>query len=234
MALSYQLNFGSNKLSLGAQGSFYSSRTDFSKLDYVSEEYRNLFEPITYDRLNKPNFGLGVMYAGRKFFGGVSVPRLFAISPGYTFKQDNTGNISNPIGSRYQPYVTASLGKIFHYKDKMEIKPSFMVKHVNKVGVLMDLNISMLYKHIIWTGLSLRNSIQRPDADASRLLYSFNTLALMAQAQLSDRFKAGFSYDIVLVSQALRSQRGYKAPFEIMVNYNLAIFEEQGVHTFLF
>jgi type IX secretion system PorP/SprF family membrane protein len=231
-ALSYKLSFGPNKLSFGAQGTIFSGKNDFNLLEYQDNGYKDSYTPSNVSAITKPNFGMGVMYSGRKFFGGFSIPRLFSIveENQFVLKNSNTENYN----TRYQPYYTASLGKIIHVKDKFELKPSFMSKYVSQVGLLLDANFSMLYNETIWTGISIRNSIQRPDQDAKRVFSAFNTLGLMAQAQISDKFKAGFSYDVMLNLQSIRSQKLYKAPFEIMVSYNLAIFEEQGVHTFLY
>ena len=235
-ALSYKLSFGPNKLSFGAQGTIFSGKNDFDLLQYKGgdddQTYRDLFIPTDQSAITKPNFGLGVIYSGRKFFGGVSIPRLFSIVEENQFVLSDT-NTEN-YNTRYQPYYTASFGKIIHLKDRFELKPSFMTKYVSQIGLLLDLNFSMLYNQTIWTGISIRNSIQNPEQDSKRVFSAFNTLGLMAQAQVSDKLKVGFSYDILLNLQTIKSQYGIKAPFEIMASYNLAIFEEQGVHTFLF
>jgi type IX secretion system PorP/SprF family membrane protein len=235
LALSYKLTFGSNKLSLGAQGTFFSAKNNFDKLEYVDAGYQQLYIPNDNSAINKPNFGLGLMYAGRKFFGGISVPRLFGIEENFQFVNVQDPTQTYQYGTRYQPYYTASVGKIIHYKNILELKPSIMTKYVSKVGLLADVNFSVLYHQTFWFGLSVRNSVQNPDkASAKRIFTAFSSLGLMAQAQLTDRFKAGFSYDVILNTRTLVSQKIGKAPFEIMLNYNLAVFDEQGVHTFLF
>jgi hypothetical protein len=188
--------------------------------------------PENQSSLTKPNFGMGVMYSGRNFFGGISIPRLFSIVAENQFVLVND-SITNTT-TRYQPYYTASFGKIIHVQDRFELKPSFMTKYVTELGLLMDLNFSVLYKKSLWTGISIRNSIQNPDGSASRVFTAFNSIGLMAQAQLTDRLKVGGSYDIQLNAQALKSQKVFRAPFEVMIGYNFAMFEEQGVHTFLY
>jgi type IX secretion system PorP/SprF family membrane protein len=236
LALSYKFQYKANKLSFGAQGSFFHLQNDFSKLTYDQSNngsYEGLYIPLNNSTINKPNFGLGAMYAGRKFFGGISIPRLFSIQEDYQFGITADSSKKNYL-SRYQPYTTASFGKIIHVKDKYEIKPSFMAKYVPGVSMLLDLNFSILLHQKLWLGSSLRNSFQNPKTSFGDQKFSFNTLALMGQVQVNSQFKVGFSYDLSLNATTIASQKGIKAPFEIMLNYNLATFNEQAVHTFLF
>lgn len=239
LSMSYKLVFGSNKLSLGAQGTFFSAKNDFDLLKYnndsngnADDAYKNAFTPQNTSAITRPNFGIGMMYSGRKFFGSLSIPRILSI-----VKEDQFITVSDSTvnyNTKYKSYATASIGKIIHIKDAYELKPSIMVKSVDGLGTLIDANCSILYKQTIWLGTSIRNSISASPDKSTRIFTAFNTVALMAQAQVSDKIKVGFSYDIMLNSQAIRSQKGFNAPIEIMASYNLAIFEEQGVHTFLF
>ncbi len=236
---SYKLVFGANKLSFGAQGSVFNGKNNFDLLKYDvdgistnDDIYKYEFIPESQSSITKPNFGLGFLYSGRKFFGGISVPRLFSMVDNAQFV--NNQSSSSNYSTRYQPYFTASFGKIIHIKNRYELKPSFMTKYITEVGLLADLNASLLFKKVLWAGISIRNSIQNPEENSGQIFSAFNSIGLMAQLQASSKLKVGFSYDFLLSNQTLRSQRGYGAPFEIMAAYNFAIFEEQGVHTFLY
>ena len=240
LALSYKLEFGANKLSFGVQGSFYRLENDFNKLEYSDEYFKNEFIPENNQPFNTPNFGTGVMYSGRKFFGGISVPRILRVSKDFnsiyeTIANNDTTETSTSRTARYNPYFTASFGTIIHATNLIEIKPSFMVKYVDELGgVLVDLNTSALINKTIWTGISFRNSVQRTDVSSSNGRVNLITsIGLMGQLQINEKLKAGLSYDLPLNGKLARALIG-RYPIELMVSYNIMAFEEQGIHTFLF
>lgn len=235
LALSYKINFGDNKLSFGAQGTFFNAKNNFDRLKFGSETHRDQFTPEGPNSFNKPNFGLGVMYSGRKFFGGISAPRLLTISQEVSnvYTVDNN-TVESTRTSRFSPYYTVSAGTIIGAKDLLEMKPSFMLKYIESTGMLLDINYSVLFKQSIWAGVSVRNAIQAPEESGSRLLEKINSIGLMAQVQATDKIKAGFSYELPVNKELIRASNGYRNPFELMISYNIAVFEEQGVHTFLY
>lgn len=238
LSLSYKLAWGDNKLSFGAQGTYFNIKDNYSLLPYGYAENPNTsihedqFRPDGNTSITKPNFGLGVMYSGRKFFGGLSAPRLLQVTEElsniYTV-ENNT--VDTTRTSRFNPYYSFSLGTIISVKDMIEMKPSFMLKYVKETGMLLDLNYSILLKQTAWLGVSFRNAIQNPKDNGLRIFENLNSIALLGQLQLNDKFKAGVSYAIPLNKAKLNS--GFH-PFELMLNYNIAVFEEQGVHTFLY
>ena len=239
-SLSYKLTFGDNKLSFGAQGSFFHAKSDFSELQFAGERdgdfsFRDQFIPENAESgLNRPNFGLGLMYSGRKFFGGFSVPRIIALNQNFDLDiVDEEGN-QQSFNSRYSPYYMLTGGFVINVRNSLNIKPSFMTRYVRGRGLAVDLNTSVLIKQVLWTGISLRNSLQNPEGKGLDIGKAFNTLALMGQVQATEKIKVGMSYDLPLRSDIYAGLNGFNHPFEIVLNYNIAIFEEQGVHTFLY
>lgn len=238
LAFSYQFIFGANQLSFGLQGSFFHASSDFSKLEYSGGSdgaYAQEFIPTSGGTINKPNFGTGVMYRGRKFFGGVSVPRILAMNQAQeSVFQSGDSTLSAVRNARFNSYFTASFGTILQASNRVELKPSFMFKYVRETGMLLDLNFSALFNQVIWGGISFRNAVQNPQNGSQSLWANLNSIALMGQLQVNEKLKVGFSYDIPVNREVFLGLQGYKYPFELMVNYNLAVFEVQGVHTFLF
>ena len=115
------------------------------------------------------------------------------------------------------------------------MKPSFMLKYIQQTGMLLDINYSILYKQTLWVGLSLRNALQKPENTNLDILKRINSVAILGQLQLNDKFKAGVSYLIPMNPELFRSSKyGIENPFELMISYNISVFEEQSIHTFLY
>jgi len=239
LSLSYKLTFGDNKLSFGVQGSLFHAKSNFSRLDFIGERdgdftYRDQFIPVNDDEgLTKPNFGAGVMYSGRKFFGGFSVPRIIALSQTFNISTAAEDG-SEDFESTYKPYFILTGGFVISPKHSLDIKPSFLTRYVEGRGLAIDLNTSILFNKVLWGGISLRNSLQNPEGKGLDITKAFNSIALMGQVQATEKIKVGLSYDLPLRSDIYRGLNGFSHPLEVVLNYNIASFEEQGVHTFLY
>ena len=235
LALTYKLTFGANKLSVGVQGSLYRLENAYNLLEYGgSNSFEDEFTPDNNEPLNSPNFGVGLIYKGRKFFGGISMPRIMTTTQDLTSSYLVDGeDVTSTRVARYSPYLTASLGTIIHVSDLLEVKPSFMYKTVDGLGSLLDVNTSVLFNKVLWAGVSLRNSYQSPDETSVSSINLLTSVNLMAQYQINEKFKVGFSYELP-VNTKTGTALALRSPFEILASYNLAVFEEQGVHTFLY
>ena len=234
LSLSYKLTFGDNKLSFGVQGSLFNAKSNFSRLEFISDEHEGLFTPENANEgLTRPNFGAGVIYSGRKFFGGFSVPRIIALNQ--TFNISTAGEDgSEDFESTYKPYFILTGGFVISPKHSIDIKPSFMTRYVEGRGLAIDLNTSILFKKVLWGGISLRNSLQNPEGKGLDITRAFNSIALIGQVQATEKIKVGLSYDLPLRSDIYRGLNGFRHPLEVVLNYNIATFEEQGIHTFLY
>lgn len=237
LAFTYKLKFGPNKISVGVQGSLYRLENAYDLLDYGSASFKDEFIPDNNAPINSPNFGTGIIYKGRKFFGSFSVPRILTTTANLTSEfstPDENTIVSSTRTARYKPYVTASFGTIIRANELLEVKPSFMVKHVQELGVLVDINTSVLVNKTIWLGTSLRNSYQRPDETSLSEVNLLSSINIMSQLQVNEKLKLGASYEFLLNTKTGGALLVGRAPIEIMASYNLAVFEEQGVHTFLY
>lgn len=241
LSLSYKLQFGANKLSVGVQGSFYRLENAYDLLSYgklgESDAFMNEFIPDNNAPINSPNFGTGIIYKGRKFFGSFSVPRILTTTEELTSEFENISDgtiVNSSRTARYKPYLTASLGTIIHASNALEVKPSFMLKRVKELGVLLDVNTSVLINKTIWVGASLRNSYQRPDETSISEINLLSSINLMGQLQINEKLKLGASYEFPVNTRTGTSLLLGRSPFEIMASYNIAVFDEQGVHTFLY
>ena len=123
---------------------------------------------------------------------------------------------------------------MFSVRDVLELKPSFMFHLIGEQGMVLDINTSLLINKSIWAGVSLRNSVLYTEGEGGKLLSTPTFLVFMGQLQVNEKLKVGASYDLAIQNQDLFVALAARFPFEIMLSYNLAVFEEQGVHTFLY
>ena len=151
--------------------------------------------------LISPNFGAGIYYSTKKFYAGISIPRM--VDDSYLFNQ--AGNITtstkiNPNKLHY--YFT--IGKVFEINDGLLIKPQAMVKAVQNAPVQYDLNVNFLIQNKIWTGISYRSG-----SDISALI----------GIQVNPQFLIKYSYDYALTKVQKYSQGSHEITLGYLFNY---------------
>ena len=151
--------------------------------------------------LISPNFGAGIYYSTKKFYAGISIPRM--VDDSYLFNQ--AGNITtstkiNPTKLHY--YFT--IGKVFEINDGLLIKPQAMVKAVQNAPVQYDLNVNFLIQNKIWTGISYRSG-----SDISALI----------GIQVNPQFLINYSYDYALTKVQKYSQGSHEITLGYLFNY---------------
>lgn len=147
----------------------------------------------------EPNFGAGVFYRNEKMFAGISAPKILNSE----FADGNTS-----IG-QYRRHYFFTGGYLFDFIN-VQFKPSVLVKYVEGAPVSIDLNGSVLLKDKLWLGASLRNT---------------NSIVLMAQLQLNDNFRLGYSLDTPLNSVVKTSYGTH----ELMLNIDLKLLKSHDI-----
>ncbi|MCF6351674.1 MAG: type IX secretion system membrane protein PorP/SprF [Cyclobacteriaceae bacterium] len=192
---SYKVDFGKARLAAGLQGGMIQYKYDYSELnmEFVNDPS---FMP-TDENFLQPNFGFGALYYSEYYYIGVSVPRIL----------DVTVNDGISESTRYKRHYYLSGGIIFPLSNGLKIKPSTLVRVVdNQVSV--DINGSVLLAESLWLGLLIRN---------------FNTFGALAQLQISDRLRLGYSMELPS-TKLITNQWG---THEIMVGFDFAPFNRQ-------
>ena len=209
---SYRLDIGDNKLSIGMNTGFNQFITDPNgkiEANKTEDEY------YIASRVSaiKPAFGIGLMYLADKYFVGASIPSMFnrTISEG-----DNSFKTVNR-------HIFVTAGYVIEPNASLKIKPSFLIRHVDGSPISIDLNASVLLYQNLWTGLSFRK---------------FNTVALMAQLQITDALKAGLSMDFPIGNNTVNKVAGFDklgftglSAIELMTNFNFGLLDSQAVQT---
>ncbi len=192
---SYKIDFGNARLATGLQGGMVQYKYDYSELnmEFVNDPS---FMP-TNENFMRPNFGFGVLYYSEYYYIGISVPRIL----------DITVNDGVSESTRYKRHYYLSGGVIFPLSNGLKIKPSTLVRVVNN-QVSVDINGSVLIAESLWLGLLIRN---------------FNTFGALAEIQISDRLRIGYSMELPS-TKLITNQWG---THEIMVGFDFAPFNRQ-------
>lgn len=172
---SYNIRVKDGKLYFGLKGGF-----DVSNTNYTHILLSNPGDPV-FNSDNKPyvlpNIGTGVYYLNDRFFAGVSVPSLLS------YRKTGTGSIMAYNSLREYDFLF-SAGVLFTISQILKFKPSILIDYSlqdTKKLTQFDLNGNLIFRDLIWFGLSWRISEQ--------------VVVGILQVQLNPQFMFGYSYD---------------------------------------
>ena len=192
---SYKVDFGKAKLAMGLQGGVIQYKYNYNELnmEFVNDPS---FIP-TDENFIKPNFGVGLLFYSEYYYVGLSIPRILNIEVNDGVKES----------TRYQKHFYISGGVVLPLSEIIKIKPSTLIRVVeNQVSV--DLNVSVLINELVWAGIIMRN---------------FNTFGFIAELQISDKFRIGYSLELPS-TKLITNQWG---THEIMIGFDFAPFRRQ-------
>jgi len=165
----YRLTLGGNKISFGLKGGITSLSQDRISL-------RDNPDPL-FDEDNQtsyvPNFGVGILFYGRQYWAGISVPRLFG------YKHYSSGYYGmDPDIANYE-YVIMGGGR-FPIGSTLSIDPSAMVIFSTRYDFRLTLMGTAVYKKAYKAGIGFRLG---------------EAVFLAIGYQLNRQFSLGYSYD---------------------------------------
>ncbi|MEP6737288.1 MAG: PorP/SprF family type IX secretion system membrane protein, partial [Chryseolinea sp.] len=132
--------------SMGLQAGFQNFRADFSKLTLKSGQDPTFAGTMSEFR---PNFGGGVFYTSKKFFGGFSVPTIMT----YT-KFFNQG-IQQLAQTRYY-YLLLGTTLTLDRMGKVKLSPSVLVRAQEGAPLNADFNLNLILHDLVSAGVSYR------------------------------------------------------------------------------
>lgn len=170
---SYQLKINENdKLALGINAGFSQYGADLTKLTVWDQD--QVFQKDLTGRII-PRAGLGVYYYSKRYYAGLSVPTLIA------FQKDYPSSIDLSKSSFLRRHYLLTGGYVFDLKNDFKLKPSILLKYVENAPLQADLNMSIVYKDMIWFGTSFRTG------DATVFLVEY---------QPNKHFRIAYAYDL--------------------------------------
>jgi type IX secretion system PorP/SprF family membrane protein len=167
----YRVNLGMNKLSLGLKGGITNGSQNNVELEQNPDP--------TFSDNNKtyyvPNFGVGALYYGKKYWAGVSVPLLFI----YETKKSDGYKISQDFS---QIQYILSGGASLSVNPELKIDPAALLIYCPSLPSSFTANVSASYRNTYIAGLGYRNGT----STALIFLLGFN---------VNRQFSLGYSYD---------------------------------------
>ena len=149
----------------------------------------------------KPNFGGGIFYYNKKFFGGFSVPVILEHS-----KFFNGGLEQLAMARHYYLYVGAMLP--LDRMEKVKLSPSFLIRAQEGTPLNADINLNVIFPNLISAGVSYRTG---------------ESITTLLNFKLSEKFNFGYSYD--WVTSDIRNYSN--GTHEFMLNYRVRL---RGIH----
>jgi len=197
---SYKVKLGKGQLSFGLQAGIKHIKIDWSKTTVTdASDPLWLNQPTTRPR---PDADIGIYYYSDKFYVGVSSKNLFE----NTFVNEDFD---------YEDFVYTTLARHFFVisgyawtiSDNFVFRPSVMLRYQYEAPVNIDLSACFLIYKTLWLGMSYRAQN--------------NALVFLAEIDLKNNFRIGYSYDTYL--NVLKNT--YQGSHEFMVGYDLNLFK---------
>jgi len=186
------------RFSFGLQAGFVNQRSQYSDVStgntlsndpsFMSGDFSSI----------SPEFGVGFFYQTDKFYAGISAPKLTAT------------NTSNEVQESNQHFFLNS-GYVFEMNDMIKIHPSMLVKMVSNAPVGYDVNATVIFNDVLWTGVSYRSE---------------STFSFLAQIQATPQLRFGYAYDSAPFRNFSQAVGG---THEIMLNYRFSFFKSKVI-----
>lgn len=196
----YRLPLGKGKLAFGLGAGVVSYRVNWALIDY--KDQADAYNSLGSTSITKPDFKFGVYFNNKKFYIGASATHLNQES--YTVVKD-----SLTFTARMSTHSYITLGRAFQITDNLIFSPSIMIRGASGVRQSnADLNLNFKFRDALWVGISMRSE---------------KSMVFMAQYNLTNFFKLGYSYDLTL-SKLQTYQSG---THEIVLGFDLNLFQSQ-------
>ena len=168
----YRMELSDGKLALGLGFGLTVLNTAWNELVAADADDAQLINYPTSSVL--PNFSLGAYYYTKKYYIGISMPRLLSYE-----LDKSTGKYKldhNFSGTNY----FFSTGYEIGLSSQVKLLPSLLIKYHSNNTIQIDYTAQVNLKDKIWMGVGYRNK---------------NILVGMLQCQLNYQIRMGYSYD---------------------------------------
>ncbi len=125
-----------------------------------------------------PNFGVGTYYYTKRFYFGLSVPRLMENT--LIMNQSNSIERVEARFAATRLHYFLATGIILNVGTLVKIRPSLMIKAVINAPVEYDFNLATLLVQTLWVGAGYRSG---------------DALNFMTALQINNQLRIGYSFD---------------------------------------
>ncbi|MFN0033170.1 MAG: type IX secretion system membrane protein PorP/SprF [Flavobacteriales bacterium] len=192
---SYRIFMGRNRLAFGLKGGvnlFSANLTDLSP--WVKDD-AVFASNISNSPL--PNFGFGAMYYSKRFYAGISAPKLLS----NRLLPDNLPDTVT-LNSVEKQHLFLIAGGVFDISYYTKFKPTLMLRTVSGAPLSAEVTAQFLFYEKLWVGAMYRWE---------------DAVGVLMQYEVNNKFKIGYAYDYTL-SDIRRYSDG---SHEIMLGFDL-------------
>jgi type IX secretion system PorP/SprF family membrane protein len=196
----YRLNLGKGKLAFGLGAGVVSYKINWNDVEY--KDNADAYAQLGTTSITKPDFKFGFYFNNKNFYIGGSATHLN--QEAYTVVQD-----SLTFSAKMSTHNFLTFGRAFQLGDNVVFSPSVMIRSAKGVKQgNADLNLNFKVREALWLGVSIRSE---------------KTMVLLAQYNITNAFKVGYSYDLTM-SRLRTYQSG---THEIVLSFDLNLFQSQ-------
>lgn len=190
---SYRIFMGSKKLAFGLKAGSNFFNANLIDLNPYFEDDNTFNANIKSKAL--PNFGFGAMYYSKKFYAGLSVPKLLQ-------NKLINGDLPDFINNKEKQHFFLIAGAVFDVSYYTKFKPTILVKAVNGAPLSAEITAQFLFFEKLWAGVMYRWQ------DATGMLLQY---------EINHRFKVGYAFDYTLTDIRKYSDGTH----EVMLGFDL-------------
>jgi type IX secretion system PorP/SprF family membrane protein len=201
----YHIPLGKFKLALGVEGSLSDLRILGGDIN-IDNKSDQAFTNNTATYLI-PDAGFGLYLYRTRFYAGLSAMHLLQPRFGHP-----DASVNDPAHFYRNYYLTT--GYVFKLSDKLDLRPSILVKAVETAPVAIDLNAALIFSEKFFIGLGFRTS-KRIGMDGTD-----NMLVAMIEYEVNHKFRIGYSYDYYMNQTGQYNSAG---SHEIMLGWDLNV-----------
>lgn len=173
----YRILYPHSALSFGLGGGFSNHEERFSDVRTIVPGDQQFMTDVNKSFL--PNSSFGVYYYNKKFYAGLSIPRLMENK---IIISSVNSVVENKVNYKLWHYNLAT-GYVFDVNEDVKFKPSLLIKMVQNAPVEIDVNVNFIFYDFLWLGAAYRSG---------------DAVAALLGLQLSRQLMLGYSYDYTL------------------------------------
>jgi type IX secretion system PorP/SprF family membrane protein len=193
-------------LSFGLQGGIINHRENMNELVLINQDDQ-VFMPTTPNVI-LPNAGFGMFYYTKRFYLGLSIPRMIKNS----IRSEGSTGIRNSASPKdWHFYLTSAY--VMNVSENFKFKPSIMFKQVYGAPVQGELSLQGLVKDFWWIGAAYRSGDGISATTGFqltpqlRIFYSYDYALTPLQNYSSGSHEITIGYDFSFIKNKIASPR---------------------------
>lgn len=197
----FRIRLNKGTLSLGMLGGYsgYQERLTEIKTTESGDARFSSNTPMVF----APNFGFGTYYYTKRFYFGISVPRM--ITNKLIINQySQVERVDGSLNTDALHYFIAT-GFVFDVNPLVKLRPSMMIKAVMNAPIEYDANLSALLYTALWVGAGYRSGD------------SWNILTAI---QVNNQLRIGYSYDYTITKLKDFAGGSHEFSMNYVLKYN--------------